>query len=146
MSCQFKYLIKGQFGWVVVHFLLPTLKSPIINKNRLKAAIADEMAEETDKMSLQLMSWYCWALSRYATNTFLAHWISGSTCKHTLYLSSLLDTQVSLAPTTASQLNPSYECGEGMKVKVVKWCLKKWNWPILMHTYDKKCEIMQKNQ
>ena len=22
---------------------------------------------------------------------------------------------------TASQLNPSYECGEGMKVKVVKW-------------------------
>ena len=23
---------------------------------------------------------------------------------------------------TASQLNPSYECGEGMKVKVVKWC------------------------
>ena len=47
---------------------------------------------------------------------------------------------------TASQLNPSYECGEGMKVKVVKWCLKKWNWPILMHIYDKQCEIMQKNQ
>ena len=23
---------------------------------------------------------------------------------------------------TASQLNPSFECGEGMKVKVVKWC------------------------
>ena len=23
---------------------------------------------------------------------------------------------------TASQLNPSYECGEGMKLKVVKWC------------------------
>ena len=22
----------------------------------------------------------------------------------------------------ASQLNPPYECGEGMKVKVVKWC------------------------
>ena len=32
------------------------LEPPIINKNRLKAAIADEMAEETDKMSLQLMS------------------------------------------------------------------------------------------
>ena len=47
---------------------------------------------------------------------------------------------------TASQLNPSYECGEGMKVKVVKWCWKKWNWPILMHIYDKQCEIMQKNQ
>ena len=25
---------------------------------------------------------------------------------------------------TASQKNPSYECGEGMKVKVVKWCGK----------------------
>ena len=47
---------------------------------------------------------------------------------------------------TASQLNPSFECGEGMKVKVVKWCWKKWNWPILMHIYDKQCEIMQKNQ
>ena len=47
---------------------------------------------------------------------------------------------------TASQLNPPYECGEGMKVKVVKWCLKMWNWPILMHIYDKQCEIMQKNQ
>ena len=23
---------------------------------------------------------------------------------------------------TASQLNPSYECGKGMKVKIVKWC------------------------
>ena len=39
---------------------------------------------------------------------------------------------------TASQLNPSFECGEGMKVKVVKWCWKKWNWPILMHIYDKQ--------
>ena len=47
---------------------------------------------------------------------------------------------------TASQKNPSYECGEGMKLKVVKWCWKKWNWPILMHIYDKQCEIMQKNQ
>ena len=47
---------------------------------------------------------------------------------------------------TASQLNPSNECGEGMKVKVVIWGWKKWNWPILMHIYDKQCEIMQKNQ
>ena len=31
-----------------------------------------------------------------------------------------------------------------MKVKVVKWCWKKWKWPILMHIYDKQCEIMQK--
>ena len=47
---------------------------------------------------------------------------------------------------TTSQINPSYECGKWMKVKVAKWCWKKWNGPILMHIYDKQCEIMQKNQ
>ena len=31
-----------------------------------------------------------------------------------------------------------------MKVKVVKWCWKNWNGPILMHIYAKQCEIMQK--
>ena len=45
-----------------------------------------------------------------------------------------------------SQINPSYECGIWMKVKVAKWCWKKWNGPFLMHIYDKQCEIMQKNQ
>ena len=47
---------------------------------------------------------------------------------------------------TTSQINPSYECGKWMKVKVAKWCWKKWNGPILMHIYDKQYEIMQKNQ
>ena len=47
---------------------------------------------------------------------------------------------------TRSQINPSYECGKWMKVKVAKWCWKKWNGPFLMHIYDKQCEIMQKNQ
>ena len=27
--------------------------------------------------------------------------------------------------TTRSQINPSYECGKWMKVKVAKWCWKK---------------------
>ena len=53
----------------------------------------------------------------------------------------LCHQNIFLKHMTASQLNPSYECGEGMKVKVVKWCLKMWNWPILMHIYDKQCEM-----
>ena len=32
------------------------------------------------------------------------------------------------------------------KVKVVKWCQKRWNWPILMYIYHKQCEIIQKIQ
>ena len=47
---------------------------------------------------------------------------------------------------TRSQINHSYESGKWLKVKVAKWCWKKWNWPILMHIYDNQCEIMQKNQ
>ena len=34
----------------------------------------------------------------------------------------LCHQNIFLKHMTASQLNPSYECGEGMKVKVVKWC------------------------
>ena len=47
---------------------------------------------------------------------------------------------------TRSHINPSYESGKWMKVKVAKWCCKKWNGPFLMHIYDKQCEIIQKNQ
>ena len=36
--------------------------------------------------------------------------------------------------------------GKTMKVKVVKWCRKKWNKPNLMHIYHKQSEIMQKIQ
>ena len=32
-----------------------------------------------------------------------------------------------------------------MKVKVVKWCQKKWNGPILMYIYHIQCEIIQKD-
>ena len=32
------------------------------------------------------------------------------------------------------------------KVKVVKWCQKRWNWPILMYIYHIQCEIIQKIQ
>jgi len=32
------------------------------------------------------------------------------------------------------------------KVKVVKWCQKRWNWPILMYIYHIQCEILQKIQ
>ena len=52
----------------------------------------------------------------------------------------------SIMDLTTSQINPSYECRKWMKVKMAKWCWKKWNGPILMHIYDKQCEIMQKNQ
>ena len=48
--------------------------------------------------------------------------------------------------TTRNQLRVAIECHKGVKVKVVKWCWKKWNGPILMHIYAKQCEIMQKNQ
>ena len=47
---------------------------------------------------------------------------------------------------TRNQLRVAIECHKGVKVKVVKWCWKKWNGPILMHIYAKQCEIMQKNQ
>ena len=33
-----------------------------------------------------------------------------------------------------------------MKVKVVKWCRKKWNEHNLMYIYHKQCETKQKNQ
>ena len=33
-----------------------------------------------------------------------------------------------------------------MKVKVVKWCRRKWNKHNLMYIYQKQCEIKQKNQ
>ena len=47
---------------------------------------------------------------------------------------------------TRNRLRVAFESGKGVKVKVVKWCWKKWNGPILMHISAKQCEIMQKNQ
>ena len=40
----------------------------------------------------------------------------------------------------------SYHHTRPMKVKVVKWCRKKWNKPNLMYIYHNQSEIMQKNQ
>ena len=37
------------------------------------------------------------------------------------------------------------DSNKGPNLKVVKWCLKRWNGPILMHIYDKQCEIIQTN-
>ena len=53
---------------------------------------------------------------------------------------------VQILHKTRNQLRVAIECHKGVKVKVVKWCWKKWNGPILMHIYAKQCEIMQKNQ
>ena len=39
-----------------------------------------------------------------------------------VYKTGVSTPALQLACMTASQLNPPYECGEGMKVKVVKWC------------------------
>ena len=47
---------------------------------------------------------------------------------------------------TQSQLVWSFESQSRVKVKVVKWCRKKWFDHNLMYIYHKQCEIMQKNQ
>ena len=47
-------------------------------------------------------------------------------------------------PTTRSQLVWSFESQSRVKVKVVKWCRKKWNDHNLMYIYHKQCEILQK--
>ena len=46
--------------------------------------------------------------------------------------------------TTQSQLVWSFESQSWVKVKVVKWCRKKWNEHNLMWIYHKQCEILQK--
>ena len=56
----------------------------------------------------------------------------------------LFSNFLSLTPMTHNQLRVAIECRKGVKVKVVKWCWKKWSGPILMHIYAKQCEIMQK--
>ena len=40
----------------------------------------------------------------------------------------------------------AFESHKRPNLKVAKWWCKKWNEPILMHIYDKQCEIIQKNQ
>ena len=45
---------------------------------------------------------------------------------------------------TQSQLVWSFESQSWVKVKVVKWCRKKWNEHNLMYIYHKECEILQK--
>ena len=46
---------------------------------------------------------------------------------------------------TQSQLVWSFESQSRVKVKVVKWCRKKWFDHNLMYIYHKQCEILQKN-
>ena len=48
--------------------------------------------------------------------------------------------------TTKNRLMVAFDSNKGPNLKVVKWCWKGWNGPILMHIYDKQCEIIQKNQ
>ena len=47
---------------------------------------------------------------------------------------------------TKNRLMVAVDSNKGPNLKVVKWCWKGWNGPILMHIYDKQCEIIQKNQ
>ena len=47
---------------------------------------------------------------------------------------------------TNSQIRDTLLCQSREKLKVVKWCQKRWNWPILMYIYHKQCEIIQKIQ
>ena len=46
---------------------------------------------------------------------------------------------------TQSQLVWSFESQSRVKVKVVKWCRKKWFDHNQMYIYHKQCEILQKN-
>ena len=50
------------------------------------------------------------------------------------------------ASMTKNRLMVAFDSNKGPNLKVVKWCWKGWNGPILMHIYDKQCEIIQKNQ
>ena len=51
-----------------------------------------------------------------------------------------------LVHMTKNRLMVAFDSNKGPNLKVVKWCWKGWNGPILMHIYDKQCEIIQKNQ
>ena len=64
----------------------------------------------------------------------------------TLFCSGPIVQWDQLADMTASKKMSWYESTKHMFLKVVKWCWKSWKGPILMHIYDKQCEIMQKNQ
>ena len=48
--------------------------------------------------------------------------------------------------TTQSRLMSWYESCRWVKVKVIKWCQKKWNEHNLMYICHKQCEIMHKFQ
>ena len=50
-----------------------------------------------------------------------------------------------LTHTSQSQLVWSFESQSRVKVKVVKWCRKKWFDHNQMYIYHKQCEILQKN-
>ena len=41
------------------------------HKKMNKSAFVDKMAEETGEMSLQLVSWYCWAAEQIYANNFV---------------------------------------------------------------------------
>ena len=47
---------------------------------------------------------------------------------------------------TQNRLMVAFDSQKGPNLKVVKWCWKRWNGPILVHIYAKQCEIIQKNQ
>ena len=47
---------------------------------------------------------------------------------------------------TQNRLMVAFDSQKGPNLKVVKWCWKGWNGPILVHIYDKQCEIIQKIQ
>ena len=47
---------------------------------------------------------------------------------------------------TQNRLMVALYSKKGPNLKVVKWCWKRWNGPILLHIYDRQCEIIQKIQ
>ena len=65
---------------------------------------------------------------------------SGGDYKYSLWQGS----RMRLGVTTQSRLMSWYEYWKWVKVKVVKWCQKKWNEHNLMYICHKQCEIMQK--
>ena len=56
------------------------------------------------------------------------------------------DCVICLNIMTKNRLMVAFDSNKGPNLKVVKWCLKRWNGPILMHIYDKQCKIIQKSQ
>ena len=69
--------------------------------------------------------------------------MSFSLCKNTANW--LITYGATVRAKSQSQLVWSFESQSRVKVKVVKWCRKKWFDHNQMYIYHKQCEILQKN-